>query len=67
MPIVRPLIEMKNWRKQNGMTRAMAAKHFGVSPVTVWRWEAGERRPARHLAARVSEEINVPLATLLGI
>ena len=67
MAVVRPLVEMKNWRRERGMTRAMAAEHFQVSPVTIWRWEAGERRPARHLAARVSEEIDVPLATLLGI
>jgi len=67
MAPVRKLIELTSWRTRNGLSRAAAAEHFNVSPVTIWRWEAGERRPARHLAGRVSEETDVPLEVLLGI
>jgi len=47
---MRKLTELTEYRASNGLSRQDVAEQFGVSAVTVWRWEAGERFPSlRHL------------------
>jgi transcriptional regulator with XRE-family HTH domain/cell division protein FtsB len=55
-----PLPPAKSWgerlvrhRTSLGMTRGEAAKHVGVDPGTLARWERGEREPAGVLLERV--------------
>ena len=63
----KPLIEMTSWRKAHHMSRADVAKRFGVSPVTVWRWETGERRVSLDFAVKVSKAIGTTLERVLGL
>jgi len=46
--------ELQSWRKQNGYSQSQLAKALGVIPVTVSRWERGERDipPYLHLALK---------------
>lgn len=49
--------ELKLWRKRTGYSQGKLAKVLGVTPLTVSRWERGERRitPFLHLALRCLE------------
>lgn len=50
--IMRKLTELTQYRAANSLSRQDLADQFGVSAVTIWRWEAGERFPSlRHLPA----------------
>lgn len=57
------LAPIRGWRKQRRWSLDRAARHFGVHPVTYWRWEtyrvtprdAKLRRVARALRQRVAE------------
>ena len=52
--------ELKEWRKQNGLTQMELSKHLGITWSTVARWEIGIRpiSPYLHLAlATIAREI----------
>jgi transcriptional regulator with XRE-family HTH domain len=36
--------ELKAWRKRNGFSQGKLARVLGVTPLSVSRWERGERR-----------------------
>ena len=38
-------MDIKQIRKQLGMTKAEFARKLGVSRMSVWRWEAGKSTP----------------------
>jgi DNA-binding XRE family transcriptional regulator len=44
--------DLKMWRKHTGYSQGKLAKILGVTPLTVSRWERGERKipPFLHLA-----------------
>ena len=63
----KPLTEMTSWRKAHHLSRADVAKRFNVSPVTIWRWETGERRVSLDFAVKVSKTIGAPLERVLGL
>jgi transcriptional regulator with XRE-family HTH domain len=51
--------ELTRIREALGLTREQLAEALGVTRVTVWRWEAGERaiaEPAARLAERLLKE-----------
>ena len=43
---MKKLTELTHYRAANGLSRQDLADRFGVSAVTIWRWEAGERFPS---------------------
>jgi DNA-binding transcriptional regulator YiaG len=60
-------VTMKEWtpkqvvdfRLKNGLTQAAFGKMVGVSNITVYQWERGERRPsktAKILLTKIEEE-----------
>lgn len=49
----------KQFRKSIGLTQAELAKYFGVSQMSVWRWETGRQKltgPSLKLFERLKEE-----------
>ena len=46
--------DLKKWRKHTGYSQGKLAKALGVTPLTVSRWERGERGipPFLHLALK---------------
>jgi len=50
--------DLKQWRKRNGYTQSQLAEVLGVIPISVSRWERGERQipPFLHLALKYLEE-----------
>lgn len=50
--MMRKIVELTQYRKDNGLSRADVGEILGVSPITVWRWEQGQRFPSlKHLPA----------------
>ena len=62
---MRKLIELTKYREANGLSRADLAERFGVSAVTVWRWEAGERFPSLKFLPKVAKMCGVSIEALL--
>lgn len=60
MVINRPLASLKAYRASNGITQDALAKELGVHPLSVSRWETGERRLDRGLLNLVSEKTGIP-------
>lgn len=63
----RPLPELEAYRAKLNLSRKAFGAQLGVSSVTVYRWEKGERKPDRKFAPAISELINVPILTLMGV
>ena len=47
-------MRLTDYFEQGGMTRQQFAEALGVDPVSVYRWERGQRLPVRHFA-RIAE------------
>ena len=41
--------DLQKWRKRTGYSQGKLAKVLGVTPLTVSRWERGERKPPSFL------------------
>ena len=62
----RPLPELVKYRESNNLSREQLADEIGVKPVTIWRWEAGTRRPDRKFAPKISALTGISVAELMG-
>lgn len=51
---------IRKYREATGKTQEALAKELGVSPNTVWRWEAGERKIETAKLPKVSELTGIP-------
>jgi transcriptional regulator with XRE-family HTH domain len=67
MTMARPLLELAAYRKAHRLTRKELADRLKVTETTVWRWEAGERRPAAKYANKVSKMTGISVGELLGV
>lgn len=67
MTRIRPLPELTKYREDLGLSRGKLAESMGVSAVTIWRWETGERRPARKYVPKVAEMTGIPAVELMGV
>jgi len=55
------------YRALHDLTLDGVAKKLGVTPVTIWRWESGQRTPrARHLPA-LSKLTGASISVLMGL
>jgi transcriptional regulator with XRE-family HTH domain len=55
---------LARYRREHGLTQAALASELGVWPLTVWRWENGERTPRPKDAKRISEKTGISLGDL---
>jgi transcriptional regulator with XRE-family HTH domain len=60
------LDNLRQWRESNGLSRQDVADQFGVSAVTVWRWEAGERFPSVRYLPKLSKLTGISLEELMS-
>jgi predicted ATPase/DNA-binding XRE family transcriptional regulator len=51
---------LKSRRQQLGLTQAALARQAGCAEVTLYKLEAGERRPSRQFAERLAECLDLP-------
>jgi len=56
---------LAKYRRDRGITQEALATELGVWPLTVWRWENGERTPRIKDARRIAEHTGIPLASIL--
>ncbi len=60
-------MNLKNIREGLGLTQAALAEKLGVSPVSVCRYESGDREPETlELLQRIAAELGVSVDELLG-
>ncbi|MCR6734474.1 MAG: helix-turn-helix domain-containing protein [Afipia sp.] len=52
------------YRKENGLSQDALAEALEVARMTVWRWEAGERKIDTELLPRVAERTGIPARVL---
>lgn len=57
---------LKELRKEKGLTQSDLGKIFGVSKITVLRWENGENQIKPDKAKQLADYFNVTIAFLLG-
>lgn len=57
---------LAQYRRRRGITQEALATELGVWPLTVWRWENGERTPRMKDAKRVAEHTGIPLGDILS-
>ena len=57
---------IKNKRKEFKLTQGNLAELAEVSPITVFRWEAGDRSPRAEELQKLAEALNTTSAYLLG-
>lgn len=57
---------LKELRKEKGLTQSDLGKIFGVSKITVLRWENGENQIKPDKAKQLADYFNVTIAYLLG-
>lgn len=46
-------MKLKAYRKQQGLTRAEAARQLDVSWITLWRWETDRQKPEFETMKRI--------------
>ena len=51
-------------RTKAKLTHAELAARLGIDRISVWRYEAGTRRPAIKVAYALNEMFKIPMATL---
>jgi excisionase family DNA binding protein len=56
---------LRELREALGLTQADVARHLGVAPSQVSRWEAGDRRPRPDRIRALLEVLEVPLVLLV--
>lgn len=56
---------LAKYRRERGITQETLARELGVWPLTVWRWEKGERTPRKKDAQRISTLTGIPVPHLL--
>ena len=56
---------LKVLRKAAGISGVEFAKMMKVSPITVYRWEVGERTPTAKHFQKISQILNVPMEDLV--
>lgn len=56
--------QLAAYREREGVTRKVLADRLGVSAVTLWRWESGERRIDVKKLPKVSKTTGIPAADL---
>jgi transcriptional regulator with XRE-family HTH domain len=56
---------LKKYRAERGITQAELAGELNVWPLTVSRWERGERTPRPKDAMRVSVHTGIPVGDLI--
>ena len=55
---------LRKFREDRRLTQEALGKELGVTGVTVWRWEKGERQIDRSLVANVSAKTGIPAREL---
>ena len=53
-------------RNRAGLTQVSLAAILGVHPITVTRWESGERTPSIDTVVRLAAALNTTVGALLG-
>jgi len=56
---------LARYRREHGLTQAALASELGVWPLTVWRWENGERTPRPKDARRISHHTGISVGDLI--
>jgi transcriptional regulator with XRE-family HTH domain len=56
---------LARYRREHGLTQAALASELGVWPLTVWRWENGERTPRPKDAKRISAHTGISVGDLI--
>lgn len=56
---------LARYRREHGLTQAALASELGVWPLTVWRWENGERTPRPKDAKRISDHTGISVGDLI--
>ena len=59
--------KIKKCRRQNGLTQIELADKVGISPMTIRRWEWGERNPDIALMPKLAEALNTSVQYLMGL
>ena len=59
-------MEIRKYRKKQGLTQAEVAKKMGVAPSTVTQWETGARRPNVGQVLQLAETLGCSLDELFG-
>ena len=58
---------IKSSRKSKGFTQVELAENMGISPMTIRRWEWGERTPNAELIPKLAEVLDVSVEYLMGL
>jgi transcriptional regulator with XRE-family HTH domain len=58
---------LRTYRERHCLTLYQLGKQLGVAGNTVWRWEAGNRKPSVDAAIRIAAKTGIPLADLIGV
>ena len=59
--------KIKKCRKQSGLTQIELAKKIGISPMTIRRWEWGERNPDIAFMPKLADALNTSVQYLMGL
>ena len=59
--------KIKRCRKKNGLTQTELAEKIGISPMTIRRWEWGERNPDIALMPKLADALNTSIEYLMGL
>lgn len=62
--IMSGLPELKEYRRENSLSRAKFGAQVGVDRATVFRWETGQRRIDKDKVPKVSEVTGLPREVL---
>ncbi|MDO5297763.1 MAG: helix-turn-helix transcriptional regulator [bacterium] len=57
---------IKAARKSAHLTQVQLAKAIGCAPLTISRYECGQRTPSLKILAQIAEVVGVSIADLLG-
>jgi len=63
--MMRKITELTNYRKANNLSRAELGEALGVSPITIWRWEQGQRFPSLKHLPTVAKMCGVTIEDLI--
>ncbi len=58
-------MQIKEVRKQSGVSQIQMAKKLGISQGAVAMWETGKRIPKTTDLPKIAEALNVPVETIL--
>lgn len=57
---------LREYRQREKLTRKQLGAKLGVTGMTIYRWETGERLPQRGQWAKIAEVTGIAASTLVG-